>query len=86
MSKTYASGFKINIIKTGIAVMLPEPLNNAAISVGLFTIDGKRIYSATHQSHNGTLNIPVLGLSTGTYLMSITSKNGVLSSSFVVTK
>jgi hypothetical protein len=84
--KQYANGLKINVSKTGIALLLPQTFNNGAISVGLYTIAGKRIYSATHQAHNGTLNIPVLGLSTGTYLMSIKGNNTTLSSPFVVTK
>ena len=84
--KPYASGFKINISKNGIAVLLPQTLNNGAITVGLFTIAGKRIYAATYQAHNGILNIPISGLSTGTYLMSIRGNNTTLSSPFVVTK
>jgi photosystem II stability/assembly factor-like uncharacterized protein len=86
MSKQYTGGFKINISKNGITVLLPENLNNGAITVGLFTVSGKRIYSAAHQAYNGILNIPLSGLSTGTYLMSITGKNTTLFSSFVVTK
>ena len=84
--KPYAGGFKINISKNGIAVLLPQTLNNGAITVGLFNIAGKRVYSATHQACNGSLNIPVSGLSTGTYLMSIRANNTTLSSPFVVTK
>ena len=86
MLKPYANGFKININKNGIALILPETLNNGAITIGLFNVAGRRIYSATHQARNGILNIPVSGLSTGTYLMSITGSNTVLRSSFVVTK
>jgi len=86
MSKPYASGFKINISKNGIDVLLPQALNNGTITVGLFNIAGRKIYSATHQPNNQTLNIPVSGLSTGTYLMSITGRNITKSSSFVVTK
>jgi hypothetical protein len=82
--KPYAGGFKINITKNGIAVSLPS--SDGPVTVGLFTIAGKRIYSATHQACNGPLNIPVAGLSTGTYLMSIRGKNTTLSSPFVVTK
>jgi hypothetical protein len=84
--KPYADGFKINIIKNRIAVLLPETMNNGAITVGLFTIAGKRIYSAKHQAYNGILNVPVSGLSTGTYLMSIRGNTATLSSPFFVTK
>ena len=86
MLKPYAKGFRITIIKNGIAVLLPEAFNSGAITVELVNIAGRMIYSATHQSHNGNLNIPISGLSTGVYLMSITSKNTIKSSSFVVTK
>jgi ligand-binding sensor domain-containing protein len=86
VSKPYASGFKINIGKNGIAVLLPETVNNGAVTVELVNIAGRRIYSATHQACNGILNIPVLGLSTGTYLMSIRGNNTTMSSRFVVTK
>ena len=73
MVKPYAGGFKINISKNGIAVSLPS--SDGPVTIGLFTIAGKRIYSATHQAYNGTLNIPVSGLSMGTYLMSITGRS-----------
>lgn len=80
------NGLRINITKNGIAVLLPATLNNGAVTVGLFTIAGRKIYSATHLARNGTLNIPVSGLSIGTYLMSIRGGNITLSSPFVVTK
>jgi hypothetical protein len=40
MLKPHASGFKINISKNGIAVLLPEILNNGAITVGLSKLTG----------------------------------------------
>jgi photosystem II stability/assembly factor-like uncharacterized protein len=86
MLKPYAGGFKINITKNNIAVLLPGTLNSGAITVELVNIAGRMIYSATHQSHNGNLNIPISGLSTGIYLMSIAGRNITKSSSFVVTK
>lgn len=39
-----------------------------------------------HQVHNGELNIPIAGLSSGLYLMSITGDAFALSSPFVATK
>jgi photosystem II stability/assembly factor-like uncharacterized protein len=78
------SNLRININRTTATVSFP--LFDGPVTVGLFTIAGKRIYSARHQPQNGILNIPLAGLSTGTYLMSITGRNGVLRSSFVVTK
>jgi hypothetical protein len=86
MSMPYASGFKINIRKNGLAVLLPETLHNGAVAVELVNLAGRRIYSAAHQACNGSLNIPVSGLSTGGYLMSIRGSNTAFSSPFVVTK
>ena len=84
--KPYAGPFKINIGKNGIAVLLPENLNNGAIAVELYAVSGKRIYSAAQQVHGGGLNIPLSGLSTGTYVISMRGTTTTLSSPFVVTK
>jgi hypothetical protein len=78
------SNLRIKINKTNVAVSLPP--SDGPVTVGLFSIAGKRIYSATHQASNGNLNIPISGLSTGTYLMSIRGSNTALSSRFLVTK
>ena len=86
MLKPSATGFKINVTKNAIAVLLPETLNNGAVTVELVNIAGRKIYSATHQPNNGTLNIAVSGLSTGTYIMSITGRNITRTASFVITK
>ena len=86
MSKPHADVIKINISKTGIAVLLPETLNNRAMTVDVVNIAGRSIYSATHQVYNGSLSIPISKLSTGIYLMSIRGNNATLSSPFVVTK
>src|SRR5271157_4327169 len=78
------SNLRIKINKTNVAVSLPP--SDGPVTVGLFSIAGKRIYSATHQASNGNLNIPISRLSTGTYLMSIRGSNTALSSRFLVTK
>lgn len=83
--KTSASGFRLNVGTNKIVVSLPTS-SNELISVELFNVAGRKIYSGTHQAYNGILNIPTLGLSTGTYIMSIKGGNTTLSSSFVVTK
>jgi photosystem II stability/assembly factor-like uncharacterized protein len=83
--KPSSGGFRINVRKNVIAVTLRETSIHDAINIGLFTIAGKRIYSAIHPSHNRVLNIPVQGLSKGRYLISITGSNATLSSSFVLT-
>jgi hypothetical protein len=82
----YTSKLRININKNGIAALLPQTLTKEILTVGLFTIAGKKIYSATNQANKGTLNIPLASLSTGLYIISISGGNTALSSSFVVTK
>ncbi|HMD67740.1 MAG TPA: T9SS type A sorting domain-containing protein [Chitinivibrionales bacterium] len=79
-----AGNLRININKTNVAVSLPS--SDGPVTVELFTIAGKRIYSATHEAASGILSIPLSGLSAGAYLMSITGTNGVLRSSFFLTK
>jgi len=80
----FVSNLRININKTNVVVSVPP--SDGPVAIGLFTVAGKRIYSATHQVCNGILNIPISALSTGTYLMSIRCNNTILSSPFVVTK
>jgi hypothetical protein len=86
MLKQHSNEFKINISKTGITVSVPQALTKGILNIELFTVAGKRIYSATHQAQNGALNIPLMRFSTGTYLISIKGGNASLSSPFVVTR
>jgi hypothetical protein len=85
-ANSYTGGFKINIGKNRLAVSLPNTLTNGMLTIGLFTVAGKRIYWAAHRAYKGILNIPVSGISTGMYLMSIEGNNTSLTSSFLVTK
>lgn len=78
------NGLRINLNKTIVTASMP--LSDGPVTIGLFTVAGKRIYFATHQAHDGMVNIPVSGLSTGLCIMSITSRNSSVSSSFVITK
>lgn len=85
-SGLYSNGFKINISKNNISVLLPTTLTNGNISVELYTTAGKRIYWATHNAYNAILRIPISGLSTGTYLISITNGRTSLASSVLLTR
>jgi hypothetical protein len=80
------SGFKINITKNGLAVLFPETMNNGPITVGLFNVAGREIYSVKHQALNGILNIPTSKLPAGRYFISIAGRNTTLSSSVVLMK
>jgi Secretion system C-terminal sorting domain len=82
--KPFVKNGNISIGKNNIVVSLP--MTSSEVTIELFNVAGKKIYSSSHQTHNGTLNIPLSGLSTGTYLMSITGRNTTLSSSFVLTR
>jgi hypothetical protein len=86
INKAYTSEIRIKIANGHISVILPYVVPSSQVKVRIFTMAGERIYSATRQTNNGTLNIPIPRLSTGTYLMSITGSKGVLRSFFVVTK
>lgn len=82
-----AEAFKTNYNINKIIISLPMVSSDGAkITVEVYNIIGKRIYSVAHQINNGILSIPVSGLSPGAYLMSITGGNTALSSSFVITK
>jgi hypothetical protein len=85
LRKYGASGIKINSSRNMITVQVPQPEPDGGLTVGFFNAAGKRIFSAS-QASNGMLNIPVSGLTSGIYLMSITGKNTALSSPFVKTK
>ncbi|HMD69146.1 MAG TPA: T9SS type A sorting domain-containing protein, partial [Chitinivibrionales bacterium] len=86
ISKPFTGEFKINHNKTNLSALLPTALTNSTITVGLFNVAGKEIYSVKHQTHNGILNIPISGLPAGRYLISITGRNTTLSSSIVLTR
>jgi Secretion system C-terminal sorting domain len=79
-----AGGLRIISAKKNIAVFLPSASADGAITVELFNAAGKIIYSTAQKINNSRLNIPVAGLSTGAYLMTITGNNIKLSSPLIV--
>jgi hypothetical protein len=85
--KNSIHGLKINMTNNRISAILPFSDDRGALKVGLFTIAGKQIYSATTEAHNGILNVPILGFPAGKYFLSITDGNKrTLNSSFVLTR
>jgi hypothetical protein len=80
-------GLKINLTHNRISTTLPFTVSRSQLKVELFSVSGKRIYSATNSAHNGILTIPSIGFPTGKYVMSIRDENNkTLSSSFVLTR
>ena len=85
ITKRRSEAFKISSNINKIIISLPIfSSDGTKITVEVFNIIGKRLYSAAHQTNNGILSIPVL--SPGAYLMSITGTNTTYSSSFVISK
>jgi hypothetical protein len=83
--KNSISGLKINVTNNCISSLIPFSGARRSLKVGLFTIAGKQIYSATTEAHNGILNIPTLGFPAGKYFLSITDgDNKTLNSSIVL--
>jgi hypothetical protein len=85
LSKPLAGGLRISV-KDKTIILSPGVMSIDRLTVELFSLDGKRIYSAVHRVYGGILNIPISGLSTGMYLMSITGGTIALSSPFFVAR
>jgi len=81
LNQSISGKCRINVNKKYVTVLLPEA-SGGLLTVELFNVVGKRIYSATHLAQNGILNLPISGLSTGAYLMSISGNH----SEFIITK
>lgn len=84
LKRSSVNVFKINNNRTNIALFLPQ--FSGPITIGLFNTAGRKIYSTSHLANNSILNIPISGILTGTYLLSIKGKNTSFSSSLIVTK
>jgi hypothetical protein len=85
--KPVSSEIKINSANNLISAILPYSTSRGLLKVGLFNVSGRRIYSATVETHNGILNIPAGGFPVGKYFLSITDeKNRALNSTFVLTR
>ncbi|MGB0869531.1 MAG: T9SS type A sorting domain-containing protein [Flavobacteriales bacterium] len=52
-------------------IQMPDPFNRGTIT--LYTIQGKRLYSATWLREHGHFNIPVSKLENGTYIIKLTT-------------
>jgi hypothetical protein len=83
-SKTYVGGFKVNVSNNDLAILMPQVLTKGSLNIELFSVGGKRIYSSTRQTDGCAMDIPLMGLSAGEYLIAIKYGITTLSSSFVV--
>ncbi len=79
--------FKINIINDIIYGYAPIITSFNHLKLDLFTISGKKIYSATVEVDKGMFQIQASGIPAGKYFMSITdSHNKTITSPFVLIK
>jgi hypothetical protein len=86
-TKSDINGIKINSANNIISAILPYSLSHSQIKVGIFNISGRRIYSSTLETNNGTLKIPAKGFAAGKYFLSMTDeKNRTLNASFVLAR
>jgi hypothetical protein len=77
----------IHIANNNISITLPNALVNNKLSIRIFTVAGKRIYSAVTKAQNGILNIPYKRFPTGKYLISIAEDNNeAMRELFVITR
>ena len=82
-----SSRIKLKVTNNIISAIVPYVSSRGQLKVGLFTLSGKRIYSATARINNGILDIPAVGFPAGRYFLSITDgSDGTRSSAFVLTR
>jgi hypothetical protein len=62
---------KKTITRNYIVITLPDATTISQLSVGIFTVAGKRIYSSTAYAHNGIISIPAPKLPASIYYLSI---------------
>jgi hypothetical protein len=81
------NGIKINGANNLISAILPYSISPNRVKVALFNVSGRRIYSSTLETNNGTLKIPAKGFPAGKYFLSMTDeKNRALNASFVLAR
>jgi hypothetical protein len=81
------NGMKITIVKNRISVLWSASLVRNPSSMDVFTVSGKRIYSAPVMANNGRIAVSAADFPTGKLLVSITDANKrVLTSAFFLTK
>ena len=82
----YSEGFPGAVIKNDrIYAIVPNVNSHNQFKAGIFTVTGRRIYSATIRANNAAVNIPAKGFPAGRYIMSITDdSNRALSSAFLL--
>jgi hypothetical protein len=81
------SRIKVRCANSSFSVILPNATEVSKYRVGLFSVAGERVYSATSVASNGILYIPALRVPAGMYYVSI-ENNGKnkMSSPIILTR
>jgi hypothetical protein len=84
-TKVSINKIRIAIKNDRIYAIVPNVNSHNQFKAGIFTVTGRRIYSATIRANNAAVNIPAKGFPAGRYIMSITDdSNRALSSAFLL--
>ena len=85
--KTSLSPLKIIPSNNGISFTIPHASLSGTLRATILTIAGNKVFSSSARTSNGTITIPLRGLSKGTYILSISdSRNRMVSSPFVLAR
>ena len=77
--------FKINAVNNRISITVPSAGPQSRLTVNIFNIAGKRIYSALATAQNNVLTFSAVGLPGGKYILSVSDENGrTVNSSFIL--
>jgi hypothetical protein len=76
--------FSANYTKNGILAHIPSAYASAPVSIRIYSISGRMVYSADRNISNVELNIPSRGFTPGTYLMSVSSQGRKIGTQRVV--
>jgi hypothetical protein len=78
---------KIIRVNNTISALVPFSISHSQLSVRLFAVNGKSMYSTMTHANNGIIAIPVSGFPAGRYFITIADEKGAQGSSpFVVTR
>jgi hypothetical protein len=83
--KNGTGNFKINVVNNRISITVPSAGPQSRLTVKIFNIAGKRIYSALATAQNNVLTFSAMGLPGGKYVLSVSDEKGrTVSSSFIL--
>lgn len=76
--------FKINAVNNRISITVPSAGPQSRLTVNIFNVAGKRIYSALASAQNNVLTFSAAGLPGGKYVLSVSDEKGRTVSASVI--